>query len=555
MQEQCQTIIYLHSLMKWLYYASISFIVDAGPDITGMENSVLLNLLKVTMAKFYRNPVLRGVNPDPSICCVGDDFYLVTSSMHLYPGLPMYHSRDLIHWRCIGHCLTRPEHFFLKNNKNSPMMYAATLRYHQGIFYVICTDVHGGGNFIVFAENPAGPWSAPITVDRPMFDPSLFFDEDAKVYYTRRGEFKDKNIVQAEIDMHTGRLLTPLRSVCKGLVSDDAEGPHLFKKDGWYYLTMGEGGSRFLHMQTIARSTSPWGPFSANPANPIIDQRQAWWHPIRSLGHADFVESGDGRWWAVCLGTRHYNYDALSVIGRETFLFPVQWVDGWPIIEATHRCHLRVAVKTLSWHPWRKADRDEFEQPHLSLRWNMLAYPFTRFYSLHERPGYLRLWGTAESLGTAKQCAFVGTRMQEMAGICTTEMEFTPTKENEEAGITLYQNDQFHYDLFVALRAAQRCVVLRKTVGDLIVESKPIAVEERIVGLKIVLGPEKCLFEFLAKRSWQCAGTGLTNLLATEIASVWSGALIGLYSSGNGYACKNPADFAWFAAEFLELEL
>lgn len=508
------------------------------------------------VAKEYTNPILRGVNPDPSICRVADDYYLVTSSMYLYPGVPVYHSRDLVHWRCIGHCLTRPAHFFPDKNKNSPMMYAATLRYNRGTFYLITTDVHGGGNFFVTAQNPAGPWSDPVQIDRPVFDPSLFFDDDGKVYYTRRGEFKDKDIVQAEIDVRSGRLLTPLRSISRGLISDDTEGPHLFKKDGWYYLTMGEGGSRFLHMQTIARSKSPWGPFAPNPANPIIDQRQAWWHHIRSLGHADFIEAADGRWWAVCLGTRHYNYDAMSVIGRETFLLPVRWMDGWPVVESAHRTHLSVPVDTLPLQPWpREPDRDEFDEPQLALRWNMLAFPFTAFYSLSERPGYLRLKGTGEPLMETKQCAFIGTRMQEMAGVCTTEIEFTPTMESEEAGLALFQSGHYHYDLFITQRAGRKVVTLRKTVGDLVVESTAMAIDATKVGLKMTLGPEKCNFEVLVKGTWQTVGTGLINLLATEIASVWSGALVGPYSSGNGRPCKNPADVSWFTAEFQEIKL
>ena len=171
--------------------------------------------------------------------------------MFFYPGVPVYHSKDLINWNLIGYCLTTKEHFCLDKNNSSPMMYAATLRYHDGTFYMITTEVNGGGNFFVTAKNPAGPWSAPVFIDRPMFDPSLFFDDDGKVYYTRRGSFDNKDIVQAEIDISTGKLLTELRSVGKGLVSDDIEGPHLYKVDGLYYLMRNEGARvRFIWKQS-----------------------------------------------------------------------------------------------------------------------------------------------------------------------------------------------------------------------------------------------------------------------------------------------------------------
>lgn len=218
-------------------------------------------------AEEYENPVVRGMNSDPSIVRVGQDYYLVTSSLEFYPGCPIYHSRDLVNWQRIGYALTTPKQFSVQKNHGHPMMYAATLRYHKGTFYLITTDISGGGNFYVTATNPAGPWSDPIYVDRPQFDASLMFDDDGKIYYTRRGPFEDKDIVQAEIDIKTSKLLTPLRSISKGMVSDDAEGPHLYRIHGWYYLILAEGGARFLHMETVGRSRSPWGPFVRDPHN------------------------------------------------------------------------------------------------------------------------------------------------------------------------------------------------------------------------------------------------------------------------------------------------
>lgn len=525
-----------------------------------MREIILLLLLVISQTKAfsqntpgYTNPVVRGINPDPSICRVGDNFYIVTGS-NMYPGIPVYHSKDLINWKLIGHCLSRTSHFFLDQNNGTPVMYAPTLRYNKGIFYMITTDVAGGGNFFVTATDPAGPWSDPVQIDKAVFDPSLFFDDNGKVYYTRRGDFKDKNIVQAEIDIKTGKLLTPLKGISKGLVSTDTEAPHVFKKGGWYYLTMGEGGSRALHMQTIARSKSPWGPFEKNPANPVISQHNAWWYHIRALGHADFIDAPDGSSWAVCLGTRHSSYDAFSVIGRETFLLPVEWKNGWPVVKPSHQYYLDIKTRTLPLQPWPVVpQQDDFDQTSLSLQWNILAYPSTKWYSLSEKPGYLRLYGTVEKTDFSKQTAFVGLRQKEMSGECSTEMEFVPTSENEEAGITVFQSANFHYDFFVTLRNGKQVVVLRKSVGDMLQEDAAIAVTGNTFQLKIQFDADSYHFLVTQNGEWVEAGRGISNLIATEVAQVWTGVYIGMYSTGNGSACKNSADYNWFNANFKEV--
>ena len=527
------------------------------PPFPTMKTNLLLEVILLMVfllsglargADFYQNPILRGVNPDPSICRVGEDYYLITSSMYFYPGVPVYHSQDLVNWELIGHALTTSNQFCLAQNHGNPMMYAATLRYHAGKFYVITTDVNGGGNFFVTATNAAGPWSDPVWVDRPMFDPSLFFDDDGKVYYTRRGDFKDKDIVQAEIDVNTGRLRTPLRGISKGLVSDDTEGPHLYKINGWYYLSMGEGGSRALHMQTIARSKNPYGPFEPDPRNPFIAQHNAWWHPIHATGHADLVDSADGRWWAVYLGTRHAGYDAFSAIGRETFLVPVVWHDNWPVVRPENIYNFTVPAKTLPLHPWPQVPaRDEFNETRLGLQYVLLAYPQRELFNLTERPGWLRLKGQAGGLAQTRQVAFVGRRQQEFKSSAAVKMEFSPAGTNEEAGLTVFQTADFHYDIFKTIRHGQTAIVLRKTVGDMSLEAASAPSGTETLWLKIKTTPEGYEFWFAEKEGdWKKLGGGMANLIATEVAGVWSGALLGMYSTGNNEPCKTPAGFDWF---------
>ena len=504
---------------------------------------------RVPITRAYTNPILPGLNPDPTICRVGEDYYLATSTMFLFPGVPIYHSRDLTSWELIGHALTRAEHFFLEQNNASPMIFAPTLRHHEGLFYLVTTDVHGGGNFFVTATDPAGPWSDPIKVDRPIFDPSLFFDDDGKTYYTRRGEFKDKDIVQAQIDSRTGKLLTPLRSLGVGMVSDDVEAPHVYKRGAWYYLTCAEGGSRGLHMQTIGRSKNIWGPFEPCPHNPIIAQHHAWGHPVRGIGHADFVDTPDGQSFAVCLATRHADYGALSAIGRETFLLPVIWNDDWPTIDAKAMRTLDPISAPLppSQTVVSPAIRDDFDGDALALPWSLLAYPTTQLIDLRSKPGTLRLRGQADAPAQTKQAALVARRQTAHAFRFETLMRFVPASANEESGISVFQTREYHYDLFTTLRSGHPAIVLRKTVGDLVVESGTLPIEaDRLIRLRVEGDAKRYRFSFASgDGDWQPLGDAQVRLISTEVADVWSGVLLGLYSTGNGTTCATPAEFDW----------
>ncbi len=488
------------------------------------------------------------MNPDPTICRAGEDYYLATSTMGYYPGIPIYQSKDLVHWRLIGHCLTRPEHFQPeKTSAGGPMIFAPTLRYHDGTFYMMTTNVHGGGNFYVTATDPAGPWSDPLFVDQDVFDPSLLFDTDGKVYYCRRGSFQKRDIVQAEIDITTGKLLSEYRSLGVGMVSDDAEAPHVYHIGEWYYLLLAEGGSRFLHMGTIGRSRSPWGPFEPCPHNPVLAQHEAWGHTVRSVGHADLVEATDGTWWAVFLGTRHASYDALTVLGRETFLARVAWVEGWPVFDhqAMHQLSLDAPVPPP--HPWNpEPDRDDFDAETLGLEWTQLAVPREGVFSLHARPGFLRLLGQAgfDSTGSA----FVGLRQQDLDFTAKTSLSFDPLQENEEAGLSAFQALTYRYDLRITWRGGRRVVNLRKMVGDMTQESEPISVPDGPLELRIEGSPAFYTFSFRSVDDavWTPVGTGLTQLLTAEVAGTWTGIFIGLYSTGNGRVCRSRADFDWF---------
>ncbi len=328
----------------------------------------------------YANPVVTGHAPDPSIVRVGDDYYLATSTFDKLPGIVIRHSTDLVTWRIVGHAVTRPAQYRRDGVDGPVELFAPTIRHHDGTFYVVTTNAHPGqGNLLVTATDPAGPWSDAIWLDATAFDPSLFRDDDGTWYYSRRS-FEpgrpDGNlgpIVTTTIDVETG-VLGEFRAATVstgGFTTNDIEGPHLFRRGEWYYLTAAEGSSWKGHMQTIGRSRSPWGPFEPAPHNPIITHRDRVGHPIQSLGHADFVEGADGAWWAVALGTRHAPLSQHHNIGRETFLMPVEWTDdGWPVVGDGGTTNLLVEVDRPG--PEQALKRDGHADAH---EWSSLRRP------------------------------------------------------------------------------------------------------------------------------------------------------------------------------------
>lgn len=502
------------------------------------------------------NPVIPGFYPDPSVIRVGEDYYLVTSSFEYFPGVPIFHSRDLVNWEQIGYALTRKSQLNLDGIAPSRGIYAATIRYHAGTFYVITTNVNGGGNFFVWTRDPAGEWSDPVWIEPEMFDPSLFFDDDGKVYYTRRGK---KGIVQAEIDLTTGRLTTPLRMIVEKFICNDIEGPHLYKRHGWYYLMAAEGGTRFGHAEVIGRSRNPWGPFEACPHNPILTHRDQGHGYIRDVGHAELVDDPQGKWWIFCLGTRNLEYASASPLGRETFLAPVRWNDGWPIVGLEGAEGQIPEAFTSEQLPAQKpAPRqqvEDFDTPQLGLKWNFLRNPNPEDWSLNERRGFLRLHGSGVGLDDFASPAWVGRRQEDFNVSVSCQVEFEPQGENEEAGLSIFLTARHHYDLAITQRNGQRAAVLKKTVGDLQVESPTVPLQPGGVTLRVRSDGLRYSFSVQqGEGSGQPVGAGLARLVSPEAATItpfgtWTGVYLALYATGNGKPCVTPADFDWFCYE------
>jgi alpha-N-arabinofuranosidase len=499
----------------------------------------------------YRNPVLPGFHPDPSVCRVGRDFYLVTSSFEYFPGVPIFHSRDLVHWRQLGHCLDRPSQLSLEGVGASAGIWAPTLRHHDGVFYMTTTKVSfepsfAGQNFIVTATSPEGPWSDPIRVDQLGIDPSLFFDEDGSVLFStsHNGAF------QSRIDVKTGKLLSEPKVVWGGTGGQHPEGPHLYFRNGYYYVLLSEGGTEYGHMITMARSKSPWGPFEPCAQNPLLTHRSAK-SPIQAVGHADLVETREGAWHAVFLGVRPNGYPPCSHLGRETFLTPVTWTDDdFPVFGFNGRVALEMETSLELERPSIMPSRDDFTSEKLAPFWNYLRNPRLELYSLDERPSYLRLRGSADGLDDVASPAWLGRRQCHFGARAATCVEFQAEADNEEAGLVVRMNERHHYEIFVTRRAGVPSVVLRRRIGSLqseVATHRLSPNEAARVVLAIDATHDKYVFSYgSSENELSSLGEGETRYLSTEVAGGFTGVFFAMYATGNGSPAKQPADFDWF---------
>lgn len=491
----------------------------------------------------YRNPVIPGFYSDPSVCRVGDDYYLITSTFEYFPGVPVFHSKDLINWEKIGHCIHRNDQ--LPQGIN---IFAATIRYHDGLFYMITTNLRGKtGNFYVTATNPAGPWSDPVFIKVGGIDPDLFWDTDGKSYVIS-SEFK-----LYEINLKTGELLTEGKKLWYGTGGRWAEGPHIYKKDGFYYLMASEGGTEEAHHVTISRSNTIWGPYTENRANPILAHANAagQGNPIQGVGHADIIQAHDDSWWIVFHGYRTISDKAHHILGRETCLAPVTWPkNGWPVVNGNGTVSVNMTCPTLPLQPFQeKPAKTNFDEKQPGLDWNFIQNPVEENFSLTERPGFLRLKGAPEVLSTQKNSTFIGRRLTDLVFSASTRMEFNPKNENEEAGLILLNNGS-HFDIVVKNKRGKRVLLVKLQFGRTVYTSKEYPLKPGMVDLRI--DGEKSTFKFLFRQGeadFTEVEVADAKFLATETVGFFTGVYVGLYATGNGKNSAAHADFDWFSYE------
>jgi alpha-N-arabinofuranosidase len=505
----------------------------------------------------YRNPILAGFYSDPSVLRVGADYYLVTSTFSWFPGIPVFHSRDLVHWRQIGNAIDRPGMLDFTGLGMSRGVFAADISYHDGRYYIVNTCVDCGGNFVITARNPAGPWSDPVwlkTVEG--IDPSLFFDSDGRAWLVNNRapagpeRYSGHRAIWIEqFDPVALRMLGNPRMIVDGGTDPAAkpvwiEGPHLYRHKDAYYLMAAEGGTSVNHSEVIFKAGAIEGPYLPAPreVNPILTQRDLSHErsdPISAAGHASLVELPDGRWWATFLATRPYAQDFYN-IGRETFLLPVDWRGEWPVIlpkgvavPPTGAAPLPPASSGASPTTGSFTAREVFSRRALGPEWmTMRGAP----YRLTD--GGLLLDPLRDGLGDLGKPAFVARRLQHRDATITTELRFAPGK-GESAGLAAVQNDHFFLTVALANGASGSVIRVARRAGDKEPREGVTIAERKIavvgpIRLRIAFHAGSCDFAYATGKRWTVVARNVdaTNL-STATAGGFVGTLVGPFAQGS----------------------
>jgi alpha-N-arabinofuranosidase len=532
-----------------------------------------------------RNPIIPGFYPDPSICRVGDDYYLVCSSFEMYPGIPIFHSNDLANWEQIGHALTLENGFHVEAGSMVSGVMAPTIRYHKGVYYIINANFCDKGNFIITATDPKGPWSVPRWLtDVPGIDASLFFDNDGKCYVLGTGNVwdngtgvKERGIWIAEFNIDSYKLIgEPVTIFNNALrVGSSPESPHIYHVGEYYYLVIAEGGTEHYHAVMVARSKELLGWYEGNPANPVMTHRHFGFdYPITNVGHADLIDTPSGEWYAVMLASRLIDGNHKNM-GREVYICPFLWERDWPIFSpGTGKLEWEYAAPKLSWTEFEKeAELDHFDQGDtLGVSWTFWGTPYEKFYQIADSK--LRLQCRKENMTpvilplalgqeTVKDhiISFIGKRQIHIEFQVMTQMSFYP-QEGETAGIVIMQ--AMHHQIRLERtceNGRQTLTLIRSTTKydrppyipgftyehlEETLASIPLEEKEHILGFHakgqkydFIYGKDQEHLEYLI----QNVDCGIIN---PENVGCMAGTLIGIYASSNGKESNNYAEFDWF---------
>ncbi|MEM9305545.1 MAG: glycoside hydrolase family 43 protein [Pseudomonadota bacterium] len=518
------------------------------------------------------NPVIAGFAPDPSIERVGEDYYLINSTFEYFPGIPVFHSRDLVNWTLLSYALSDPAAVDLDRITSGGGIHAATIRHHDGVFYVITTNNVDGNliNFVVTATDPAGPWSAPQVIEgAPGIDPSLFFDDDGRVWYTgnripeQRSFPTEMEIWLQEFDLESMQLIGERHGLWSGCCQGAwAEGPHIYKRDGYYYLLLSEGGTAYEHALSVAISREITGPYENNPRNPILSHRQFGYDfPITGVGHADFVTMPDGRWYALLLGWRLVD-GVHGILGRETFLAPVSWETEpywwkepkltFPVVSPlTGQVDLHQPAPVPGTVQERPGDfRDDFDADDLGLEWNMRRTHDAPFHDLVARPGWLRLALGPEAIGERNRYSFLGIRQRDFEFEATTRLAFEPGAAGERAGMTVIQNDRAALTFTVRQDATGRRAAVERSQGGEVAMLATLPVPDGDLVLRA--RGDYLTFAFDVSTDGGDWRPVLADIDGTFLSPAvipgynYTGLYVGLYATASGQDSGAHADFDWF---------
>lgn len=506
-------------------------------------------------ASQYQNPVIAGFYPDPSITKKDDAYYLVNSSFGYWPGLPIFKSTDLVSWQPIGHALTNAKAFDFTKLGISKGIFAPTLRYHEGLFYLITTAVDAGGNFLITATDPSGAWSEPVFLPEIQgIDPDIFFDDDGRVYIAHNGgpegeplysghraiwlwEYDPK---QQKVIASSGRIIVNGGSNIKE-EPVWVEGPHIYKKDGWYYLSCAEGGTSFDHSQVVFRSRDIHGQFVPYQGNPILTQRDLdpkRKNPIGATGHADFIQTPEGNWWAVFLGVRPYQEDFFNT-GRETYMLPVEWIDGWPRILSSgkpvpysHDRPFPNESKTPQMMTANRQWKDDFTQNQLGVEWQSLRGPWDSWLKVDAEDNRLVLSPQSQGLSSQSTPSFIGRRLQDKNAQVETNMDLS-FGSGVFSGIAAFQNSSYYFALGAEKKANRYVVTLRQVTSGQATkvseQSLPKHLENITLGMELNSG--RASFYYLGTAGKIYIARDLdARILSTEVAGGFVGTMVGPFS-------------------------
>ena len=549
----------------------------------------------------YNNPIIPGNYPDPSICRVGNDYYIVNSSFEYFPGLPIHHSKDLVNWNLIGYGLHRDDQCSGEMNlvdvQTDGGIHAPSIRYHDGLFYIITTNVYSPGpqqptemiNFIITAEQAEGPWSNPHIIEgAPGIDPDIIFD-DGKVWYVgthvpEKPNFNGEGeIWLQELDLDDWSLKGERYFLWRGALyyGTWAEGPHIYKRNGFYYLLIAEGGTSLEHAVMISVSDNVKGPYVPNARNPILTSRHLsndYW--VNSIGHADLLELADGRWYMVALGIRS-EIDTYSNMGRETHLIPVTWEEEpfewkydkiekewsdlpdrerfeklrrvnyeWPVCSPlTGRVERSFPLPfPASSQVNKESFRDNFDSETLNLEWNFRRVPQEGTYLINNKEGYLRLFSSKNVIENHKGCSLLGIRQIETDFEFSVKMLYNPSTPEVQAGVSLFQKDD-NYLTFTIEKNSEQNIILKLISKER--KEKPIVVQKTFLKSyndSIIL---KVFSNNQSYKYYYSLDNGTTFNFFAETSSDlllskgYTGAYMGIYSTSNGKNSEEYVDFDW----------
>ena len=534
------------------------------------------------MSGMIRNPILKGFNPDPSIVRVGEDYYIATSTFEWFPGVQIHHSRDLQNWRLVGRPLNRPAQLNMLGDPDSCGVWAPDLTYAHGLFHLIYTDVKrygrtttagaGGAslrdfhNYLVTSPAIDGDWSDPVRLNSSGFDPSLFHDDDGRTWMLnmlwdhRPGANRFAGIVIQEYDRAARRLVGERHNIFRGTALGLCEGPHLYKRDGWYWLLTAEGGTGWGHAVTLARSRDLLGPYELHPDGPVLTARDRPDAPLKRAGHADLVETSSGETYAVYLCGRPLPGRGRCVLGRETAIQRMVWgEDGWLRTEAGDAMPVLETAAPEGVEPTPPSPVDEvhrFDGPDLPEVFQWLRTPWPdELFSLTERPGRLRLFGR-ETIGSLFRQSLVARRQQAFRYVAETRLEFEPEDFQQAAGlIAYYGGSKFHYLHVTHDERLGRCLQIMSAFPDQVVAdafTAPIVLRPGPVDLRVEVDHEVLRFSFRPDGGdWLSPWPTLdASILSDEAAAPgtpnFTGAFVGMACQDMG-GLGRPADFSLFA--------